>query len=198
MDKATAEKHARDEQLALVECVRSSSGYKGVTASSAVPGSWGACFWNTKKKRQEFIGRAESAPEAALERARRLGSTEQCDCYWCQRAAAPPAPPPPTEEQIMADAAAEGLTLARSDIESGFKYVMKILHGARPFKLHPAYAKLREGENSFATAAEAALALARLLGPDGSAEMAKPSPQVTTENVKEVLKPSTRYYPGTV
>ena len=35
MDKATAEKHARDEQLVLVECVHTSSGYKGV-ASSAV------------------------------------------------------------------------------------------------------------------------------------------------------------------
>ena len=84
----------------------------------------------------------------------------------------------------MADAAAEGLTLARSDSESGFKYVMKPPRGAN-FNLHPNYAKLREGENSFATAAEAALALARLLGPDGSAEMAKPSPQVTPENVEE-------------
>ena len=47
MDKATAEKHARDEQLVLVECVRSSSGYKGVTASSAGPGIWKAKGWNS-------------------------------------------------------------------------------------------------------------------------------------------------------
>ena len=84
----------------------------------------------------------------------------------------------------MADAKAEGLTLARSDSESGFKYVMKPPR-VRAFKLHPDYAKLREGENSFDTAAEAALALARLLGPDGSAEMAKPSPHATPEDVEE-------------
>ena len=85
----------------------------------------------------------------------------------------------------MTDAKAEGLTLARSDNATGFKYVMPNIRGVRPFKLHPDYAKLREGETSFATAAEAALALARLLGPDGSAEMAKPSPHATPEDVEE-------------
>ena len=83
----------------------------------------------------------------------------------------------------MAAAAREGLTLARSDNATGFKYVKERPGRTRPFELNSDYAKLREGENSFATAAEAALALARLLGPDGSAEMAKPSPHATPEDV---------------
>ena len=85
----------------------------------------------------------------------------------------------------MAAAAREGLTLARSDNATGFKYVKERPGRTRPFELNSDYAKLREGENSFATAAEAALALARLLGPDGSAEMAKPSPHATPEDVEE-------------
>ena len=88
-----------------------------------------------------------------------------------------------TAAEIHAAAAAEGLTLVRAENSAGFKGVSHDpKRASKPF-----HANLRHGGRSnhlgtFATAEEAALAVARFLGPEGAA--AAPTPEPAAERSK--------------
>ena len=92
-----------------------------------------------------------------------------------ERDAAPQ--PTMTAAEALAAAAAEGLTLVRSEYATGFKGVYRNGTVGKPFEaqLH------RGGRNKylgmFATAEEAALAYARALGPEGVAAALVPQPR---------------------
>jgi hypothetical protein len=114
--------------------------------------------------KERYLGSFETAEAAALAYARALGP-EVVAAKLAAASAAEPAPM--TAEEAIAAAAVEGLTLLGAKNETGFKYVSRKSRGgsSKPFE-----AKLRHGERyevlgSFATAEEAALAVARFLGP---------------------------------
>ena len=120
-----------------------------------------------------YLGSFATAEEAALHVAR----TPEA-----QAAAA--LPPPMTAAEAVAQAEAEGLTLARSDNQSGFRYV-----GVQPNdRARPYCARLwRDGKEVFlgyfATAEEAALHVART--PEGQAAAALPPPMTAAEAVAQ-------------
>ena len=117
--------------------------------------------------RTNFLGFFATAEEAALTVARFLGPE------GVAAALAPPAPAPApmTEAEALAAAEAEGLTLLRSENPTnsrnptGFKYVSRNPTALKPFQARP----IRDGHvhelGRFATAEEAALAVARFFGP---------------------------------
>ena len=123
-------------------------------------------MWRDGK--QIHLGYFATAEEAALHVARTPEGQAAA-----QAAAA--LPPPMTAEEALAQAEAEGLTLARSDNQSGFRHVS--VHPedkARPYTA----SVWRDGKNvhlgSFATAEEAALHVART--PEAQAAAALPPP----------------------
>ena len=97
--------------------------------------------------------------------------------------AAPPAPPPLTAEEAVQQAAAEGLTLLRSESSStGYKGVRVSFNGS--CKSKPYTARVTRGGRQvhlgiFATAEEAALCYAR--SPEGQAAPPEPPPPLTPE-----------------
>ena len=157
---------AEEEGLTLVRA-ENPVGFKGVSRSSgATMKPFKAQLW--RGGHNEHLGVFATAEEAALAVARSLGSVD----------GAPPAPPVPepapmTAEEAHAAAAAEGLTLLRQESArysnaTGFKGVCR--NGNSPSKPFRANLK-RDGREKhlgcFATAEEAALAVARFLGPQG-------------------------------
>ena len=143
------------------------SGFRYVTVQPECKRPYHAVVWRDGK--QINLGNFATAEESALHVAR----TPEA-----QAAAA--LPPPMTADEALAQAEAEGLTLARSDNQTGFRRVS--VHPAR--KARPYYASVkRDGKNvhlgSFATAEEAALHVART--PEAQAAAALPLPMTQTE-----------------
>ena len=129
-----------------------------------------------------------------------VGTT--CDCPGCMaNAAPPPAPAPLTKEEVEKRAADEGLTLALAGTTTssvgGYKNIVdRASRGGKGFEIQ--FVKLDAlraaspnfvppNPNCFTTAHEAALALARLLGPDGSAEHADVKEPLTEEAFAECM-----------
>ena len=130
----------------------------------------------THGRRTEYLGMFATAEEAALAVARFLGPE------GVAAALAPPEPAPVpqptmTAAEAHAAAAAEGLVLLRADNAAGFKFVYP-KSGNNPFKAHPYHCGRQHDLGSFATAEEAALAVARFLGPAGvAAALTPPAPE---------------------
>ena len=97
------------------------------------------------------------------------------------------------EAKALRLAAAEGLALVRSNNRSGFSCVYP--HGSSSYNVEVNYSKSggeRENLGSFATAAEAALAYARYLGPERSralAERPRARPPARTKDDHEFGQP---------
>ena len=113
----------------------------------------------------EYLGIFATAEEAALAVARFLGPE------GVAAALAPPAPPaaepaPMTAAEAHAAAAAEGLALLRAENATGFKGVSRSNTISKPFKAELWRAGRKRNLGYFATAEEAALAVARALGPE--------------------------------
>ena len=132
--------------------------------------------WREHQEIQENLARVEAAADAAAELVATEPPTEP----------ATPKPAPMTAAEMHAAAAAEGLTLVRSENSAGFKGVSHDpKRASKPF-----HANLRHGGRSnhlgtFATAEEAALAVARFLGPEGGAAApTPPTPEPAAERLK--------------
>ena len=184
-----------EEGPALVKCCGNASGYKGVNGT-AYPGRF--CF-STKAangRKKSKVGPFDTAEEAARELARTegWGPMTVCDCWQCIRAAAPPAPAPLTETQVDARAKDEGLTIARTEEGTPGCGYKNIQHRRDRFAIQPKILRSLPASNttvlhnSFATAQEAALALARLLGLDGSAAHAVVEEPLTEEQIAQCMK----------
>ena len=116
----------------------------------------------------------------------------KCDCSRCKAASCPPEAAPPTKSEVEDLATAERLKLAQTDGCSGYKniLIMRRAPGAR-FVIQPRLLAALRGDSTnfveppsgFATGHEAALALARLLGPARSAEEAVVTKPLTAEEV---------------
>ena len=90
-----------------------------------------------------------------------------------------------TPAEVHAAASAEGLSLLRAENATGFKYVFYDERSSKtkPFRAELKHDGRRKHLGNFATAEEAALAVARLLGPDGvaAALASKPAPMTAAE-----------------
>jgi|MDSZ01.2.fsa_nt_gb hypothetical protein len=76
---------------------------------------------------------------------------------------------PMTAAEVHAAAAAEGRVLLRAENSTGFKNVYPKSSTSKPFQAQLRQSRLTKNLGSFATAEEAALAVARFLGPAGAA-----------------------------
>ena len=197
----SATEQAVGEGLELVRCQYNRSGFRCVNASG------GLIYAVLQPTRRYHRGRKvpcttpeEAALVVARDRGTPVGTT--CDCGRCMaNAAPPPAAAPLTKEEVEKRAADEGLTLAlagtTTSTNGGYKYVvdrtsmrcegfairfvkLEALRAASPNFVPP-------NPNRFTTAHEAALALARLLGPDGSAEHAVVKEPLTEEAFAECM-----------
>jgi len=111
----------------------------------------------------------------------------KCDCFRCKAASCPPVAAPPTKSEVE-NQAAERLTLAQADSCSGYKHIGNkctrfVIKPKKLAALRSASTNFVEPPYSFATGHEAALALARLLGPARSAEEAVVTKPLTAEEV---------------
>ena len=112
-------------------------------------------------RRNKHLGTFATAEEAALAVARFLGPE------GVAAALAPPAGAsrsPMTAAEAHAAAAEEGLALLRADNAAGFKHVTR-KSASKPFQARPEPRRAQHYLGHFATAEEAALAVARFLGP---------------------------------
>ena len=138
------------------------TGFKGVSHSNIISKPFRAELWRAGRKRN--LGNFATAEEAALAVARALGPEVVAS------ALAPPMPEPApmAPEETHAAAAAEGLTLLRADNTAGFLNVTRArIHESKPFVAEVSRGVRRHYLGCFATAEEAALAVARFLGPEG-------------------------------
>ena len=180
---------ASEEGFARVKCRGNATGYLQVYVNAR--GHFYAR--STKKGKRTTLGPFNTPKEAALALAdsKGWGPGTVCDCLQCIRAAAPPAPEPHTEKQVEEAAKGENLMIARSARGSGYTHITSTRNN---FHIHPRYllslpeAKTKDLHNSFATAQEAALALARLLGPDGSAAHAAVEEPLTAEQIAQCME----------
>ena len=184
---------AEQEGLTLVRCVNSASGFASVSSIGGrfYPKVLRGCA--TKSKPKTVGARCHTPEEAALVVARDRGWEvgTKCDCFQCKAAACPPVAAPPTKSEVEQQATAEGLTLAQADGCSGYKNIQWrggpricfIIGYKKLAALRSASTNFVEPPSSFATGHEAALALARLLGPTRSAEEAVVTKPLTAEEV---------------
>ena len=134
--------------------------------------------------KQRYLGSFASAAEAALAYARHLGPA------GCAAATAPPATPEPvmTEAEARRLAAGEGLQLVPADNATGFKGISKV--SGKPFQARIWQGGKKRSLGYYASAAEAALAYARHLGPAGCAAAlappAAPEPVMTEAEVRRL------------
>ena len=84
--------------------------------------------------------------------------------------------------QAHAAAAAEGPTLVPAENATGFMGVSASSSATKPFKAQASRGGRQQHLGCFATAEEAALAVARFLGPEGAA--AAPTPEPAAERSK--------------
>ena len=201
MAAAQAEAEAASKGLALLRCPHTNSGYKNVMHRSRAQdvAAWGPGGFYNAKVNSKILGKFGTPQEAALAVAKKLRwpSGKTCDCRSCKAAAAAPAAAaaaaaPLSEAQVLHIVASEGLTLARSDVDCGFKHIRRLAnsYAIRAGMISSLRAESSDFEDpgTFATAAEAALALARILGPEGSADMAKVKEVLTVEEVEQKLQ----------
>ena len=177
----------------LVKCCLATSGYKGVRSTSYPDRFYFSIKGKEEGRKKAKFGPFETAEEAARELARREGwkPGKVCECWQCKRARAPPAPEPLTEKQVEEAAKGGNLMIARSARGCGYTHIHST---GNKFYIHSTYllslpeAKTKDLHNSFATAQEAALALARLLGLDGSAAHAVVEEPLTEEQIAQCMK----------
>lgn len=172
---------AANEGITLIRAPGTISGFKGVgfDVSKKKPYPYSVAI--SKGGVLKHIGRFLTAEEAALEYARAIGAAEAAKAV--ELAEVPQgsgsifhpgyaAPPVQTREEVLRQAAAEGLTLHGSDRHgSGFKGVHKQKQNC---KARPYLAKLRKPRakhlGTFPTAEQAALAYARALAANPGVE----------------------------
>ena len=185
MTAEQAEAQAEAEGLTLVRSVRNKTGFAGVYpvhGSREQTGRFAVSY-----RGRHITGRCLSAEEAALIYARTLGTEQSA----AQAAVAAAEAASLTLEDVEEIAAAEGLTLARSATnKSGFKYVKSDprsqregYHGCRPYQV---FCRPDNVYLSAATPHEAALLLARRLGPEGSAQTAAEAQSMTAEEALQL------------
>jgi hypothetical protein len=184
---------AEEEGLTLVRCAHSASGFRCVSVKSSNAGRFYPLSVKSTSKRRVLGAWCHTPEEAALVVARDRGWEvgTKCDCFQCKAAACPPVAAPPTKSEVEQQATAEGLTLAQADGCSGYKNIQWrggpricfIIGYKKLAALRSASTNFVEPPSSFATGHEAALALARLLGPTRSAEEAVVTKPLTAEEV---------------
>ena len=169
MTAAEAHAAAAAEGLSLLPS-ENPTGFKGVSRQLGCVKPFRASAYHNG--RSKSLGAFATAEEAALAVARSLGP-EGVVTNAAAAAAAALAPAPMTAAEAHAAAEEEGLTLVRAENPAGFKFVSRDSRCvSKPFK-----ASLKHGGRDnhlgiFATAEEAALAIARFLGPEGAAPSA--------------------------
>ena len=186
MTEEEARRLAAEEGLELL-ADDNGTGFKGVShvGSSNTSKPFVAVGWRGGK--QKSIGSFTSAAEAALAYARHVGQKGGA------AAGAPAAPPEPpmTVAEARRQAAAAGLQLVASDNITGFKGVFPNGNG----KSHSFITQVTRGGKhltigTFTSAAEAALAFARFLGPQGCAAATAPpaasEPPMTEEEARRL------------
>jgi hypothetical protein len=161
---------AAAEGLTLLRA-ESSTGFKGVSRSKSVTTPFKAQLWRDGDS--NYLGMFATAEEAALAVARFLGPEGVT-------AALAPEPTPMTAAEAHAAAAAEGLSLVPADGPTGFKGVSRSGTAAKPFAARLWHGWHHKHLGCFATAEEAALAVARCLGPEGVAAALAPEPTPMT------------------
>ena len=166
---------AEAEGLPLVPSKQSASGYLGVGIPKDHRGKFSAGHAS------QFLGTYETAEEAALEYARYIGKEKAMELAAEEAR-------PMTKEEVEAAVEAEGLTLVLSAVNksSGFKGVRDGYRGWWSANVNV------EGGNcvigNYRTPLEAALAIARHLGPDGSKAAAqKEREKDYSKNEREML-----------
>jgi len=174
MTAEEALRQAEEEGLTLLRSESSSTGYNGVSFDSSRPKPYHAKVRRGGK--QVALGTFSTAEEAALCYARTPEGRRAVAA-----SAASPSPPPMTAEEALRQAEAEGLVLRRSDSN-----IIVTFNIGRP---KPYQAKVQRGRRTvalgyFATAEEAALAVAR----DSGAQAAAPQPLVFTSLGKRKVK----------
>ena len=187
MTEAEARRLAAAEGLVLVPG-DNVSGWKGVTSNgSNLNTPYAAKFCQNGKQRS--LGSYTTAVEAALAYARKLGPA------GCAAAVAPPAVEPVmAEAEARRLAEAEGLQLVPSDNASGYRGVFPNGDGtcrtSKPFKAQCRQGGTEISLGTFSSAAEAALAVARFLGPERCAAAAAPpaalQPPMTEEEARRL------------
>ena len=187
----SAEEEAAKGGLALVKCYGNVTGYKNVGLNN---GNFYALVGASKgRKKKRYLGPYSTPEDAALALARdqEWGAAKTCDCLSCIAAAAPPAPTSLTEPEVEDLARRERLTIARTEESCRYKSIYKLRNR---FAIQ---AKVRSSLDaadterlppSFATAQEAALALARCLGPDGSVTHAEVIKPLTEEEIAHCME----------
>eukprot|EP00964_Phaeocystis_antarctica_P076016 scaffold46969_cov48-Phaeocystis_antarctica.AAC.1 len=170
----TAEEALAQAEAEGLTLVRSDgqSGFRNVavhTECKARP--YQANVWRDGK--QVFLGYYTTAEEAALHVARTPEAADRVAL-----------PPPMTAEEVLAQAEAEGLMLARSDNQAGFRNVcVHSTNKVRPYEVSVRRDSKTVHLGSFATAEEAALHVART--PEGQAIAALPPPLTAEEAVAQ-------------
>ena len=171
MSEAEIREAVQAEGLTLVPSSVNQSGFKGVYVSGS---RFNANL--TLNGKSHHLGRFNTALEAALHVARFLGpdaSAAAAAATASATAASEAAEAKPqgmSEAEVWAAVKAEGLTLEPSSVnQSGFKGVY--VSGSR-FQAHLTLNGKAKSLGSFVTALEAALHVARFLGPDTSAAVA--------------------------
>ena len=187
---------AEQEGLTLVRCAGGATGFKCVSVKTS--GFYPLLRVGTRSKpgraaKPGLLGpRCDTPEEAALVLARHRGwaAGTKCDCRRCKAASCPPVAAPPTKSEVEDQATAEGLTLAQADSCTGYKHIGNnggrlpfVINSKKLAALRSASTNFVEPPSSFATGHEAALALARLLGPARSAEEAVVTKPLTAEEV---------------
>ena len=163
MTAAEAHAAAAIEGLTLVRA-ETATGFKGVSLQNDGRKPFQAQLRHSG--RNKHLGYFATPEEGALAVARFLGPK------GVAKALAPPAPEPTPMTAAEAHAAAEaaGLVLVRAENATGFKGVYRSdRHISKPFKAQLWHGGRINNLGTFATAEEAALAIARLLGPAGAA-----------------------------
>ena len=164
MTAAEAHAAAAAEGLTLLRAEDNATGFKGVRHKNDRPRlkPFEAQPWHGGRLKK--LGHFATAEEAALAVARFLGPE------GVAAALAPPAPEPApmTAAEAHAAAAAEGLALLRAENPTGFKGVYRDDRNSKPFRANLRHGGRKQYLGNFATAEEAALAVARFLGTEGS------------------------------
>ena len=180
MTEVEAERLAAEERLTLVRSTDNATGWKGVSRIGTSNRPFVAQRHRPGSAKHYTLGPFATAAEAALAYARKLGPA------GCAAAVAPPAAAaePMTVAEARRLAAEEGLVLVSADNSTGFKgvYISHLGSRSTPFQATIRQGGKQRSLGTFASAAEAALACARHLGPAGcTAAAAPPGPPMTEE-----------------
>ena len=180
MTAAEAHAAAAEEGLTLLRAEKNATGFKYVGRNNSARKPFMAQAY--RKDHLMQIGHFATAEEASLAVARFLGP-EGVVASLAADAAKALEPAPMTAAEAHAAAAAEGLTLLRAENPTGFKNVSRDdRYSSKPFQANVWHGGRSNHLGLFATAEEAALAVARFLGPEGAA--AAPTPEPAAERSK--------------